>query len=389
MKKKFILKFLTGTAFNVIMGVILASMVGISPAYGAASGIVVPMLLKEFMPAGAAMEGVYTEVWTGELVRQLGAGLTASFLDGIPDYSARVNNEIIHLVDVGADPDVLVNNTTYPIPIQNLEENDIPIGLDKFQTKATRVTDDQLYAISYDKFSLDVERHRNAIDRIRYKKAPYSHTGKTPVIPTSGEADATGRKKLTLKDIIALKRALDNAEVPEDGRRLVLCPDHVNDLLEQDQSFKDKFYNYTSGKLLNMYGFQIYTFINCPYYTKEGVKVPYNQAPGETDLKGSFVFYVPRMFRAQGSTKMYYSAAATSPQTQESLVNFRHYYIVLPKKQEAIGAIYSWDGTTVQKKDQEVPAEKRWAQVRREAVAAARAKAAPEGTDSETEEIEP
>ncbi len=206
-------------------------------------------------------------------------------------------------------------------------------------------------------FSLDVERHRNAIDRIRYKKAahalaPYSHTGKTPVIPTSGEADATRRKKLTLKDIIALKRALDNAEVPEDGRRLVLCPDHVNDLLEQDQSFKDKFYNYTSGKLLNMYGFQIYTFINCPYYTKEGVKVPYNQAPGETDLKGSFVFYVPRMFRAQGSTKMYYSAAATSPQTQESLVNFRHYYIVLPKKQEAIGAIYSWDGTTVQKKDQ-------------------------------------
>lgn len=97
MKKKFILKFLTGTAFNVIMGVILASMVGISPAYGAASGIVVPMLLKGFMPAGAAMEGVYTEVWTGELVRQLGAGLTASFLDGIPDYSARVNNEIIHL----------------------------------------------------------------------------------------------------------------------------------------------------------------------------------------------------------------------------------------------------------------------------------------------------
>lgn len=191
-----------------------------------------------------------------------------------------------------------------------------------------------------------------------------------------------------MKDIIALKRALDNAEVPEDGRRLVLCPDHVNDLLEQDQSFKDKFYNYTSGKLLNMYGFQIYTFINCPYYTNEGVKVPYNQTPGETDLKGSFVFYVPRMFRAQGSTKMYYSAAATSPQTQESLVNFRHYYIVLPKKQEAIGAIYSWDGTTVQKKDQEVPAEKRWAEVRREAVAVARAKAASEGTDSETDEIE-
>ncbi len=58
-------------------------------------------------------------------------------------------------------------------------------------------------------------------------------------------------------------------------------------------------------------------------------------------MKASFVFYVPRMFRAQGSTKMYYSEAATNPTAQESLVNFRH-YIVLPKKQEAIGAIYSW-----------------------------------------------
>lgn len=391
MKKKTVLKFLTGTMFNVVMGIILASIIGVNPAYGAVSGIVIPMALKSFMPAAAALEGVYTEVWTGELVRQMDAGLTASFLDGIPDYSAKVNNEIIHLVDVGGDPDVLVNNTTYPIPVQDLKEGNIPIGLDKFQTKATRVTDDQLYAISYDKLSLDIQRHGTAIDRIRYKKAahalaPYSHTAKTPVIPTSGEKDAAGRKKMTLKDIIALKRALDNAEVPEDGRRLVLCPDHVNDLLEQDQSFKDKYYNYTSGKLLNMFGFQIYTFINCPYFTKEGVKVPYDQTPAATDMKASFVFYVPRMFRAQGSTKMYYSEAATNPTAQESLVNFRHYYIVLPKKQEAIGAIYSWDGTTAQSKEQTAPAEKRWAEVRREA-----AQKASEASNVETtaeEEIE-
>lgn len=142
MKKKNVLKFLTGTMFNVVMGIILASIVGINPAYGAISGVVIPMALTNFTPVAAALEGVYTEVWTGELVRQMDAGLTASFLDGIPDYSAKVNNEIIHLVDVGGDPDVLVNNTTYPIPVQDLVEGDIPIWLDKFQTKATRVTDD-------------------------------------------------------------------------------------------------------------------------------------------------------------------------------------------------------------------------------------------------------
>ena len=364
--------FICRTLFNVLMGVVLAAVVGVNPACGAVAGAVIPAVLGAFQPSGAALEGVFTEVWTGELVKRLNAGLRADFLNGIPDYSAKAENEVIHLVDVGGDPDVLVNNTTYPIPVQDLDEADIAIGLDKFQTRPTRVTDDQLYAISYDKFSADVERHGNAILTVKYKKAahalaPYSHTDKTPVIPTSGDADAAGRKKMTVKDIIALKRAFDKMEVPEDGRVLVLCPDHVNDLLEQDQTFKDKYYNYTTGKLLNMFGFEVYTYVNCPYYTNAGVKVAYNTTPGATDLKASFAFYRPRMFRAQGSTKMYYSEARTNPQTQESLVNFRHYYIVLPKKQEAIGAIYSYDGKTAQSKDQTATADKNWAQVRREA----------------------
>ena len=389
---KSLMKFMTGMLFNVVMGVVLASFIGVDAAYGAASGVVLPMALGCFMPGGALMEGVFTEVWTGELVKKLNAGLQATFLNGIPDYSTNVNNEVIHLVDVGGDPDVLVNNTTYPIPIQDLKDGDIAIGLDKFQTKATRVTDDELYAISYDKFGSVVERHRESIVTVKYKKfahalAPYSHTANTPVIQTSGETDtATGRKKITPKDIIALKRAFDNMEVPEDGRVLVLCPDHVNDLLELDQSFKDKYYNYTSGKLMNMYGFEVYTFVNAPYFNKNGVKLAYNAVPTATDHKGSFAFYRPRMFRAQGSTKMYYSEAATNPQTQENLVNFRNYDIVLPKKMEAIGAIYSWDGTTEQSKDQTAAAEKRWPQVRREAKAAAKASAASTtGGESETD----
>ena len=388
---KSLMKFMTGMLFNVVMGVVLASFIGVDAAYGAASGAVLPMALGCFMPGGALMEGVFTEVWTGELVKKLNAGLNDSFLQGIPDYSARVDNETIHLVDVGGDPDVLVNNTTYPIPIQDLEDGDIAIGLDKFQTKPTRVTDDELYAISYDKFGSVVERHGDAIQTRKLKKfahalAPYSHTAKTPIIQTSGETDSvSGRKKLTLKDIIALKRAFDNMEVPEGGRRLVLCPDHVNDLLELDQSFRDKYYNYTTGKLMNMYGFEVYTFVNAPYFNKSGVKLAYNATPTATDHKGSFAYYVPRMFRAKGSTKMYYSEAATNPLTQESLVNFRNYDIVLPKKMESFGAIYSWDGTTAQSKDQTAPTEKRWAQVRKEAKAAAQASAASTTGEGETD----
>ena len=357
---------------NMFIGVVLAQFLGVPEAYGAIGGAVVPLAAGAFMPHGALCEGVFTEIWTGELVKRLRGGLTASWLDGVSDYSAAVNNEVVHLVDVGGDPDVLINNTTYPIPAQELEDGDIALGLDKFQTKKTVVSDDTLFAISYDKIGSVIERHGDAITIGKFKKAahavaPQSDTDTTPVIPTSGEAGADGRKKLVRADIIALKRRLDAQGYPAVGRRLVLCSDHVNDLLEEDQKFRDQYYNYTSGKIANMYGFEVYEFENCPFYTKEGTKVAYKTTPGGTDHQASFCFYTKRLFRAQGSTKMYYKDAATNPDNQANEVNFRHYYVVLPKKNEAIGAIYSWDGTTAQTKGTATTNDQNWAEARRAA----------------------
>lgn len=360
---------------NMFIGVVLAQFLGVPEAYGAIGGALVPLAAGAFMPKDALCEGVFTEIWTGELVKRLRGGLTASWLDGVSDYSAAVNNEVVHLVDVGGDPDVLINNTTYPIPAQELEDGDIALGLDKFQTKKTVVSDDTLFAISYDKIGSVIERHGDAITIGKFKKAahavaPQSDTNATPVIPTSGEAGADGRKKLTRKDIIALKRKLDAQGYPAVGRRLVLCSDHVNDLLEEDQKFRDQYYNYTSGKIANMYGFEVYEFENCPFYTKEGTKVPYKTTPSGTDHQASFCFYTKRLFRAQGSTKMYYKDAVTNPDNQANEVNFRHYYVVLPKKNEAIGAIYSWDGTTAQTKGTATTNDQNWAEARRAAALA-------------------
>lgn len=392
--RKEIVKFVTGTLVNVLMSIVILFLLGVPDAgfWGLIVGVVLPMALGKFLPKGAALEGVYTEVWTGELVKQLRGGMTASWLDGVSDYSAAVNNEVVHLVDVGGDPDVLINNTTYPIAAQELDDGDIALGLDKFQTKKTAVSDDQLFAISYDKMGSVIERHGDAITIAKFKKAahalaPNSNTAKTPVVPTSGEDD-NGRKKCTRKDIIALKRKLDALQVPTAGRRLVLCSDHVNDLLEDDQKFRDQYYNYTTGKIANMYGFEVYEFENCPYFTKEGTKVPFKNSPSGTDHQASFCFYTKRVFRAQGSTRMYYRDAQTNPDYQQNEVNFRHYYIVLPKKMEALGAIYSYDGTTEQTSDQEVEADKNWATVRREAEAAKMAMAMSDGGENDVTGLE-
>ena len=329
-------------AFNAFTGAVFGAVAGFSPVAGAVGMNAIAAVAGNVMPSGVLRAGVYKEVWTGEMVKALREFLAGSWLDGIPDSSSLVDNDVIHLVDVGVDPDVLVNNTTYPIPLQSLDDADITIGLDKYQTKVTPVTDDELYAISYDKISRVKESHANAINDSKFAKAAHSlcaneNTAKTPVLITTGERDeATGRLKLTTKDLVSMKRSLDNLKVPVDSRRLVLCPDHVNDLLEADQNFKEQYnINRGEGTVARMYGFDIYTFGNNPYYTTAGVKKAVGSTAETGEFQCSFAFYTKRVFKATGSTKMYWSAAENDPEYQRNKVNFRHYFICMFKKADA------------------------------------------------------
>ncbi len=331
--------------FNCLMGGTLAAVAGLSPMTGAVGMNVLAAVIGQAAPVGSLREGVYTEIWTGELVKHLRRGLEATFLDGIPDSSSIVNNDVIHLVEVGVDPDVLINNTTYPIPLQALDDKDIAIKLDKFQTKVTPITDDELYAVSYNKMARVKESHGNSINDSKFAKAAHAlcaqkNTATTPVLKTTGEKDpVTGRLKMTANDLLNLKRALDKLKVPAQGRRLVLCSDHANDLLEVSQVFKEQYnINRNDGTVGRLYGFDIYEFGNNPLYTTAGVKKDVGATAEAGEFQCSFAFYTQRVFKATGSTKMYYSEAATDPEYQRNKINFRHYFICMPKKADA-GAV--------------------------------------------------
>lgn len=337
-----ILMMFAALLFNAIAGATLAQTVGLSPVTGALGMNVLAAVIGQAAPAGSLREGVYTEIWTGELVKALRSGLEGSWLDGVPDQSSIVENDVIHLIEVGVDPEVLINNTTYPIPLQVLDDKDIAIKLDKFQTKVTPITDDELYAISYDKMARVKESHSNSINDGKFTKAAHAlcaqkNTAKTPVLTTTGERDAeTGRLRLTTNDLVAMKRALDKMKVPSQNRRLVLCPDHANDLLLVSQNFREQYnIDRNTGKVGKLYGFDIYEYANTPIYTKTGEKKKLGLAAEAGEFECSFAFYTPRIFKGTGSTKMYYSEAKTDPQNQRSLINFRHYFICMPKKTDA------------------------------------------------------
>ena len=348
--KKFILAVFSlvfSLAVNATVGCGAASLIGIPAVYGVVAGVGIP-LLGQITPSGVLPATVYTEVWTGYCTKAFRtAAESIGWYNKIKSFDQYVENDVIHFVNLGGDPTVLVNNKTYPIGIESLEDADKPIGLDKYQTKATRVTDDELYAISYDKMRTVIERHRDAIAETKYARAlhsiaPSQHAEKTPVLLTTGDNTSDGRKAITRKDIVNMKKYFDNQKIPVAGRMLVLCSDHVNDLLLTDQKFADQYYNYTSGKIANMYSFEVYEYTDCPYYTvasKE--KKAFGAIPAEGDSQASVAFYTGRMMKANGSVKMYHKEAKTDPENQANLVNFRHYSICLPLKEEAMGAIVS------------------------------------------------
>ena len=140
-----------GAILTSAMGAALGVAVGVSPLVGALTlnGVAVgTSFIGGLAPTNALRAGLYPEAWTGELVKAFRTAAQAvGWYSKIRSYDQYVKDDTIHLVDIGADPEVLVNNTTYPLEIETLEDGDITIRLNKFQTKPTRITDDELHGL--------------------------------------------------------------------------------------------------------------------------------------------------------------------------------------------------------------------------------------------------
>jgi len=291
---------------------------------------------------GTANAGVYKEIWTGEMLKRFTH--TAGFLGEVSDYSRFVENDVIHLVDVGAHPEVLINNTTYPLVPQSLADGDVGLSLDKFETVPSSITDDELYAISYNKMQYAMDIHREALemktgDKAAHAFAPASDTADTPIVKTSGADNGAGFKKMTIADLIALKKKFDDMGAPIDKRILVLSTQHVQDLLLVSESFQKQYQDITTGRVLNQYGFRIYEHLVNPVYDNTFVKKAFGAAPAVTDRISSFAFITTEMFKARGSVKAFMQRAEDDVLMKRNLLSYNLRFVALPKKQYAMAAI--------------------------------------------------
>lgn len=69
-------KLFSRLLINAMMGLFLAVAVGVPASAGAAVVVGASIVSGNFLPNGSACAGVYTEIWTGELIKKLRAGIT-------------------------------------------------------------------------------------------------------------------------------------------------------------------------------------------------------------------------------------------------------------------------------------------------------------------------
>lgn len=348
MKTKVIFGVITSLLLSVVVGMAIATSLGFNPEY--VVGACIALSFLPLQPSGSLAMGLLKEIWTGELIKAFRHD--KAWLGEVPSRNDLVNNNAVHMVDVGADPDVLINNTTYPIAITSRTDEDVAVGLDKFDTENTKVTRDELYAISYDKMSSVIESHRLVLedktaDKSAHSLAPLVHGVNTPIVMTTGSSNSEtyARKRATMNDIITLKRNLDDLKVPLQGRVLVLCNQHFEDLLRIDEVFAKQYKDIPAGQVLNLYGFKVYQYLNTPIYkvvdgtlTKKAFGAA---ATPSTDQASSFFFYNQRAFQCRGDVEMFYQDASINPEYRQNVVGFRVYHICLPKKTTGFGALVS------------------------------------------------
>jgi hypothetical protein len=235
--------------------------------------------------------------------------------------------------------DVLINNTTYPIAVQDYSDNTIEITLDKYQTKVTSITDDIIVGASYNKIDSATRAHVHAIASNKYKKAIHAIAPATDATATPVHACTTAGK-MTYADLIAFKQKCDAAGFDTDVIRLVLSPKHWNDLLLDRDRFADLMINYAAGKPSPLIaGFELHRYAGNPYYTTAKAKVDWGTTPGGTDRQASVAFVKENIAKKTGLTKQYFSPSGTDPKNQANLLNYRHYFVALPFQARQIGAM--------------------------------------------------
>ena len=324
--------------FNMLLAFIMmvAFNVAALPAFGAAFtlGTIVSFVKT---PSGVLQAGIAKEIWTDVLME--GFYPKDDFLAWSRDMSELVEYNTLNLAEAGADPNLLIDNTVYPIAATTRSDVPKTIVLRTLDTESTIIRNLEKKESSYDKMESVVRGHRNtlrkgAVQLAAHFWSPNSDGLYTPVLLASGDL-VNGRRKLLFEDIIALQAKFDVMDIDVMSLALMLNPLHKSDLMAQDMKlYKDIL---ASG---NIFGLKYFTNSQTPRWNATtGAKVAFQAVAAETDTVASIIWSKDEVMRADGTVEVF--AKYNDPDQKGDVINFQKRFVALPFRAKALGAVYS------------------------------------------------
>lgn len=240
-------------------------------------------------------------------------------------------------------PLVLINNTVYPMVSSGRDDEQVVVSLNKYSTENKHVTQDELYAIAYDKegdinVEMKEELEIKVTEHALHSISPASNSASTPVLETTGALDGT-RRRLVKADVIRLKNSLDKASVPKTGRIWVMSSTHANDLLLEDAAFEKGYHNRVDGAIsVNYYGFKIYEEVYTPtYHATTKVKLAFDSVTaGRTS---SIIFHKSSCVKAKGTVERFSRDKKADPENRKSVVGYDLYFGCFAIQDQGLAAI--------------------------------------------------
>lgn len=174
---------------------------------------------------------VLTEVWERDIKEVLFAQ-NNEFLRASVNHDAFVENKTVHVPQAGSLPGAIKNRTTFPAPVVDRIDTTLDYDLESFSVDPVRIGRIEEVQISYQKRQSVMKQHLNILMDIIAREGIFNWASDNTAnqVRTTGTTSTinrppgtTGsRKKLTVQDLAQLTQVMDDQNVPDNGRWLML-----------------------------------------------------------------------------------------------------------------------------------------------------------------------
>ena len=276
------------------------------------------------------------QIWIDQILE--GFYPNDSFLSESRDLSALVEFNKINLAEAGVTPNVLIDNSSYPVATVGREDVPRELSLKTLDTENTVVRSIEEMETAYNKMESVIYGHRMALRKkcaelAAWNWAPLATSALTPVITAkSTEANAKGYKKLSFQDILNLEAEFDMFDLPEAGRIIMLNPIHKKDLMAEDM----KLYKQILADKA-VFSFKLYVSTLTPLYTAAGQKQAFGSALAVDSAIASMAWHKDEVMRADGTADMF--VTYKDPKERGDIIGFQKRFVALPFRPKYMGSL--------------------------------------------------